>query len=154
MLRGVTAGWNERALVDEIGARHVHFWISWRSVQPTLAPPYLALSEVDDAAVASLAGDDKRFAGPDAALQRYQGKTLVLGLGSGFTNAMPDIAGASGSERVTPDRIGRDAYIAQLLLYARATVRRYRGKVAGWQIENETDSGAGKWLREVPQHGR
>jgi hypothetical protein len=58
-------------------------------------------------------------------------------LGAAYDFQLPWFDGGYGAVRATPDNLGRDRYLGCLYLHARAAVRRYRGRVRVWQLENE-----------------
>jgi len=62
------------------------------------------------------------------------GVRLAAVLGCGYTVQLPRVPGKGP---FLPDAAGRARYLNRLALHARAVVRRYRGKVALWQLENE-----------------
>ncbi|MFH1726584.1 MAG: hypothetical protein ABII00_18395 [Elusimicrobiota bacterium] len=66
------------------------------------------------------------------------GLELVLVTGAGYRKEAPRYALPDGSlQRVSPDRVGRDVYIALVRWLTGAAVRRYGDRVEVWQVENE-----------------
>lgn len=72
---------------------------------------------------------------------KERGIELIVGIGVGYTGALPLISGNScgkpEGERAYPDVLGKERYIMENYLLARTVVRRFRGIVRVWQIENE-----------------
>lgn len=58
-------------------------------------------------------------------------------LGAAYDFQVPVLGPGDGRTLAVPDNLGRDRYLAQVHLHARAAVRRYRGRVKLWQLENE-----------------
>ena len=66
---------------------------------------------------------------------------LILVVGAGYRKEAPLYTRPDGSkDHVSPDRIGRDVYIAMARWLAGAGVRRYGDRVEFWQVENEINS--------------
>ncbi len=141
LLRGIDVTHADlRAEVDELGANAVHFWIHWDAVQAEIVGPVLqSVDDVTEQMVADFAVGTTPgvvWDASDAAFERWQGLQIVPAVGSGWLVDMPSYQGT----RLTPDAIGRSAYLAHLHLYTRAVTRRYRGLSIGWQIENEANT--------------
>ena len=66
------------------------------------------------------------------------GIKLILVVGAGYRKEAPLFVMPDGAkDHVSPDRIGRDVYIAMARWIAGAAVRRYGDRVEFWQVENE-----------------
>jgi len=127
---------NNRAEIDALGASAVHSWIQWDFIEENLTAPFLTEEEVTEEMVARYASGEQEgidWTFTDNHINEYNGLDLIMGIGSGWINSLPLFNG----EKITPDIIGRDQYIGQLYLHTRACVRRYKGKILLYQIENE-----------------
>lgn len=70
-----------------------------------------------------------------------EGIRLILVVGAGYRKEAPLFRDKKGRLReVSPERIGRETYLAMLRLIVGAQVRRYGGRVRVWQIENEINA--------------
>jgi len=114
-------------------------------VQHDVHDPTLSLAEVlNNATAVDEYIDMIDWTGIDNRLRPYvdAGIQLFPIIGHGFTSTHAWIEG----ERASPDRIGRDTYLAYMYLYTRATVERFDGDgykdaegivIKFWQTENE-----------------
>ena len=127
----------------ELGMRWYRPNISWKAVMPTVPDPDLRLEDVDQEMIDALI-DETDWSRIDALLRPFveAGIHPIPVVGHGYTSAHSLIDG----EPASPQRIGREHYLAYMYLYVRAVVERYDGDgykdadgivVKYWQIENE-----------------
>jgi len=117
-------------------------YIIWGDVDPVLEEPDLVLGDVTDDLVESYAFEDadKNWSKYDLLVEKMDaaGISLFLVIAAGFTWELPRFDdGQDGLVAALPDAIGKDNYIAQACLHARAAVRRYGESVGVWVTEAE-----------------
>jgi len=144
---GTSQGGSESVpLAAELGVGWMRTQVTWRSVEPVVTNRGLSVEDVDNnpGLVAEyIQGCD--WSVPDTligGILQAGLKPLVI-VGHGYAGTLPEFQGA----RLTPDRIGRENYLGQIYLFARAVVERYNGDgeldapggqvVRFWQLENE-----------------
>lgn len=130
----------------ELGANAWRPWIHWGVVEPVIAQPLLGRHEVTDQRVEDYARDENHgWAAYDHLVDACTaaGIELHLVLGGGYHFALPSFEHPTSGMKFIPSIVGREGYLAHLLLHARAVVRRYRDRVSLWQLENELN-GAGE----------
>jgi len=133
-------------LAAELGADWMRTQVTWRSVEPVVTDRGITVEDVDhDPGMVTEYLQGRDWSQADALI----GGILAAGMeplvivGHGYAGTLPEFEGA----RLTPDRIGREAYLGQIYLFARAVVERYDGdgvldapggqRVRFWQLENE-----------------
>jgi hypothetical protein len=120
---------SERAAValagnlQSVGADFVRCWFSWRFFEPRPVPAS-ALDELAESGYAEYPMDD-----------------FVNTLTSRGIDIVPVLA--CGYQRMLPENLSVDSdptlYLRRVGVHARLLVRRYKGKIKHWQIENEPD---------------
>lgn len=131
-------------LYRDLRAAGTTWWrphLCWNRVEPRL----LEVSGVEEYASAARWHDVDLMV--DGAAEA--GVRLAVVLGAGYSVQLP----STGTGRLLPDAVGRSRYLERASLHARAVVRRYRGKVAVWQLENELNI-AGECTLFGWRHGR
>lgn len=127
--------------------------VVWNRVEPEIPPeaPAPPPTDADVAAYSSRA----RWSEVDLLVEGAQkaGIRLDLVLGCAYTVQLPKTTVGGEKGWFLPDRVGRERYLNRLALHARAVVRRYKDKVALWQLENELNV-AGETLFFRWRHGR
>lgn len=137
------------SIATQLGVNSVRPTLSWRVVEPVVAPTGLTLADVQgNAAYVSQWAAARSWASFDARLGEMLGAGLVPIpiVGHGFTGTLPNV-GTAGGPVAGPDALGREEYLARQYVVTRATVERYDGdgvddapgspRVAIWQTENE-----------------
>jgi len=138
----------DQAIADlkELGANAWRPWIHWGVVEPVIAQPLLRLSDITDERVEQYARDEtKGWSDYDHLVRACSaaGIDLHLVIGGGYYFALPLFEHATSGLKFLPSVVGREHYLAHLYLHVRAVVRRYRGRIKLWQLENELN-GAGE----------
>lgn len=133
-------------LIRSAGGTHYRPHIPLNEAVPGISPENMtrlkkAASEpaILDAMIDELSRQGKwsRLDGLVDAFTR-KGIKLILVAGCGYQKEAPLYRKADGSmESISPDRLGRDLYLAAVKWLAGAAVRRYGGRVEFWQVENE-----------------
>ncbi|MBU1669728.1 MAG: hypothetical protein KKF41_03140 [Actinobacteria bacterium] len=87
-------------------------------------------------------GDAADWGSYDSLVDSLAATGLVphLVLGAAYDFQLPRVLLDGKMVRATPDIVGRDRYLASLLVHARAAARHYRGRVRIWQLENELNA--------------
>lgn len=133
----------ERLVRDlvEVGADSFRPHVHWHIVEPALAAGLACPEDVTDELVSSYAGDrgGMAWAAYDLMIDRLvsAGITPHVVLAAGYDFELPVSTEGRTCARATPDCAGLDRYLGQAYLHARAVVRRYKGRVNVWQLENE-----------------
>ena len=123
--------------LQSVKADFVRCWFSWRFFEPRLVPA----SSLDQLA--------------EAGYPEYPMDDLVNTLTDRGINVIPVIV--CGYQRMLPDGLSVDSdptlYLRRAGMHAKLLVRRYKGRVKYWQIENEPNwwemHEAGGWRRGV-----
>ena len=103
----------------------------------------LRLAASDPAVLDSMIGElskNGRWERMDGLVKTFTGAgiKLIFVVGAGYRKEAPFYILPNGTkDRVSPDRVGRDVYIAMARWLAGAGVRRYGDRVEFWQVENE-----------------
>ncbi len=141
----VQAGEMAATWLPELGIHWSRPTISWRTVMPVVSDLTLSLQDVlDHPEMVDDFIDNANWDGADNHMRLLIGAGIqpFPVIGHGYTSAHSLIDG----EPASPDRIGRDTYLAYMYLYTRALVERYDGDgykdaegivVKFWQTENE-----------------
>ncbi len=139
------SGGDPKVLLPELGIEWHRPTFSWISFEPTITDPDLTLADIEaDPTIIDDYIDAKNWTGIDANAKSMHdaGLTLMPIVGHGYTTTLPYIDG----DRATPDRLGREQYLAQQYREVRALVERYDGDgykdatdivIKFWQTENE-----------------
>jgi hypothetical protein len=140
--------------IDDVKKAGAGWWrphILWSKVEPNLLYPALTRAQVTSALVDTYAArTDWHLYDDLVAYANSQGVQLVFVLAAGYVapfNQMPMYNGRPVTPR-SDVSIGSDAYIANAYLHARATVRRYKGSMHWWQLENELNVAG--WQTQFP----
>ncbi|MBU4175588.1 MAG: hypothetical protein KKB90_01330 [Actinobacteria bacterium] len=127
-------------LVDS-GANSFRPHIHWRQVEPLLVASLRTPGDVTGEMVEEYA---RGRSGVDWGRYDMMIDSLVdagiephVVLGAAYDFQVPVLGPGDGRTLAVPDNLGRDRYLAHVCLHARAAVRRYRGRVKLWQLENE-----------------
>jgi hypothetical protein len=144
---GTSQGGSESIpLAVQLGGRWMRTQVTWRSVEPVVTNLGITVEDVD--AHPGMITDyiqNHDWSVPDAMLAQILAAGLqpLVIVGHGYAGTLPQFEGAV----LTPDRIGKENYLGQIYLYARAVVERYNGDgdrdapgapvVRFWQLENE-----------------
>ena len=136
-------------LLREAGGTHYRPHLPLNEAKPELSAADLARLRqaaadpaVLEAMTAELAADG-RWERMDGLVRTFTqaGIKLILVAGAGYRKEAPLYALPDGTkDRVSPDRIGRDVYIALTRWLVGAGVRRYGDRVEFWQVENEINT--------------
>jgi len=144
----------ERLVGDLVasGADSFRPQIHWHQVEPMLAS---AISRPEDVTEQLVDGYSRGGNGINWELYDQMIDSLVASgiephivVGAAYDFQVPSTTSGRAPGRAVPDNIGRESYLAHVYLHARAAVRRYRGRVHMWQLENELN-GAGETMLVV-----
>ncbi|MEW5759681.1 MAG: hypothetical protein AB1779_02820, partial [Candidatus Thermoplasmatota archaeon] len=139
------SNWNDAKKIKQIisdlksiNIKWVRIGISWRNVIPLLHGN-LTIAEVTNGMVDSLAKNIS-LGWHDAIIENLTSNniSILMVVGQGYKGSLPLIG--NSSDRVSPDKIGRENYLGWIYLYVRAVVNKYCSKIRYWQIENELNA--------------
>ncbi len=135
--------------IKESGANSFRPQIHWHQVEPVMIEGVFSLDDAtDDLIEAYSRGElDVHWEKYDLMVDELAKAGLEphLVIAAAYTFQVPNAHIRGTFKRATPDNIGATRYIALAYLHARAAVRRYKGRVHIWQIENELNA-AGETL--------
>lgn len=127
--------------LEDLGIDTLRPAFPWSEIEPLILYPQLTRKAITEEMVASYArggsGIHYDTLDPWISLLHKRGVSIIGVLGIGYTQSLPFVLLDGKRVRLTPDLVGRERYLALLTLHARGVVRHYRGKVVGWQLENE-----------------
>lgn len=130
--------------LKESGANSFRPQIHWHQVEPVIIEGISSIEDVTEDLVDAYAKGEldvfweKYDLMVDSLVEAHIEPHLVIS--AGYTFQIPNALIKGSYGRGIPDVLGKDRYIAQAFLHARAAVRRYAGKVNIWQIENELNA--------------
>ena len=123
--------------------------VHWHQVEPVLASELSGPGDVTEEMVRGYAAGEADISWRlydmliDALVEAGIEPHVVIAAAYDFQ--VPCAQAGRSFARAVPDIIGRERYLGHAYLHARAVVRRYRGRVHVWQLENELN-GAGETM--------
>lgn len=144
--------------LDLAGANSFRPHIHWHQVEPVLAAGIVAPEDVTEELVESYAagGQGIQWQLYDRMIDSLVAARIEphIVVAAGYDFQIPVSTAGAKCARAVPDCVGRDRYICQAYLHARACVRRYRGRVHIWQLENELNAAGETMLLARWRSGR